>query len=287
MKSILACLFITSIFLFSCKNKKTVEAIPKLVITNVMDSAIIAPGTILQYNATPSGTFTLNKNAAGTIDNTGNFTAGAADGVYIITIVNTLDTKDTVRRMIIVTKHAAVFNGMKNGGYLLSFRHAAASTGSDQFGSLTPNWWKSCDPALARQITDPIGYRQSDSTGFTIKLMKLPFDTTMTSEYCRCKQTPEYFKLGVPNKEYQALTYYVYDENNRYANTMNLYASKALTAKNYIAVTHAGYSTVPSPAPLASLQWGDCAVFKLVAPGTQPTYVKTITVDDWIMLARR
>lgn len=263
------------------------EAIPKLVITNVVDSVIILPGTILQYNAAPAGTFTLSNTAAGTIDNTGKFTAGTADGVYTITIVNTLDLKDTVRRMVIVTKHAAVFNGMKTGGYLLSFRHAAASTGSDQLGSLTPNWWKSCDPTLARQITDPIGYRQSDSTGYVMKLMKLPFDTTMTSEYCRCKQTAQYFNLGVPNKEYQALTYYVYDENNRYANTMNLYASRAITSKNYIAVTHAGYSGTPSPAPLASLQWGDCAVFKLVAAGTQPTYIKTITVDDWMMLARR
>ncbi len=263
------------------------EAVPRLMVTNVMDSVIILPGTILQYNATPAANFSLNNTAAGTIDNTGKFTAGTAEGVYTITIVNTVNTKDTVRRMVIATKHAAVFNGMKTGGYILSFRHAAASTGSDQFGSLTPNWWKSCDATLARQITDPIGYRQSDSTGYVMKLMKLSFDTIMTSEYCRCKQTAEYFNLGVPIKEYQALTYYVYDENNRYANTMNLYASKAINAKNYIGVTHAGFSVIPSPAPLANLQWGDCAVLKLVAPGTQPTYVKTITVADWLVLARR
>ena len=130
---------------------------------------------------------------------------------------------------------------MKTGGYLLSFRLAAASTGRDQFGSPTPTWWKSCDPTLARQITDPIGNRQSDSTGYVMKLMNLPFDTIMTSEYCRCKQTAEYFNLGVPIKEYQALTYYVYDESNRYTNTMNLYASKAVTVKNYTGVTHAGF----------------------------------------------
>ncbi|MES2775999.1 MAG: hypothetical protein V4722_17615 [Bacteroidota bacterium] len=280
-------LMLASTMLFSCKKKKTADAIPKLMVTGVADTVIIAPSTVLQYTASPAGTWSISSATGGTVDNTGKFTAGAGDGVYTLSIINALDIKDTVRRMVIVTKHAAVFNGMKSGGYLLSFRHAAASTGADQFTSPVPNWWKSCDPALARQITDPIGYRQSDSTGYVMKLMRLPFDTTMTSEYCRCKQTPEYFNLGVPNKEYQALTYYVYDENNRYANTMALYASKAVNAKNYISVTHAGYTTAPSPAPMATLNWGDCAVFKLVAPGTQPTYVKTITVEDWVALARR
>ena len=287
MKPILTGLFLIVIILFACKKKKTADTIPKLVVTGVVDTVIVAPGTVLQYSAAPAGTWSVSNAAAGTIDNTGKFTTGASDGVYNISVINSLDIKDTVRRMVIVTKHAAIFNGMKLGGYLLSFRHANASTGSDQLGSSTPNWWKSCDATLARQITDPIGYKQSDSTGYTMKLMRLPFDTTMTSEYCRCKQTAQYFNLGIPNKEYQALTYYVYDEVNRYANTMNLYASKAVTTKNYIAVTHAGYSVVPTPAPLASLNWGDCAVFKLVAPGTAPTFIKTITVDDWVVLARR
>jgi len=287
MKKIAACLFIATAILFSCKKKKTDAPVPKLTITGVSDSVIIAPGTVLQYSAAPAGTWRINNAAGGTIDDTGKLTAGTSDGVYTLTIVNTLNTLDTLRRMVIVTKHAAIFNGMKTGGYVLSFRHADASTGSDQFSSPVANWWKSCDQSLARQITNPIGYRQSDSTGYVLKLMKLPFDTTMTSEYCRCKQTAEYFSLGVPNKEYPVLTYYVYDENNRYGNTMNLYASRAVNAKNYIGVTHAGFSSVPAPAPLASLNWGDCAVFKLVAPGTQPTYINTITISDWLKLARR
>ena len=55
----------------------------------------------------PAATFTLSNAAAGTIDNTGKFTAGTSDGVYIITIINKLNAKDIIRRMVIVIKHAA------------------------------------------------------------------------------------------------------------------------------------------------------------------------------------
>ena len=60
-----------------------------------------------------------------------------------------------------------------------------------------------------------------------------------------------------------------------------------MTTKNYLSVTHAGYTNPPAVAPLHTLAWGDCAVFKLNPNGAQPTYLETIPLADWLALARK
>ncbi|MES2795762.1 MAG: hypothetical protein V4683_07350 [Bacteroidota bacterium] len=273
--------FVFLMLFYSCINKKTEVIIPKLEITGVADSVMVMPGSSQQYLANPTAKWTLTDANAGVIDSTGKVTIGNTEGIFTVIAINSKNNLDTLKRRIIVLKQAELFNEFRKGGYVLSFRHAAASTGSDQIGSKVTDWWKSCDQTLARQITKPIGQNQSDSTGKVIKFLKIPIDTTLTSEFCRCKQTAEYFNLGVPNKEVKELTFSVYDEANRYANSMNLFASKPINTKNYIAVGHAGYNKVPNPAPLASLEWGDCAVFKQVAVGAEPKYITTIKVKEW------
>jgi hypothetical protein len=285
----LVMMLLSVVLLMNCKKKNADP--PKLLINGIDDSTILNINTTVNLTSNIPADWSINKAVGGTINASNQFTSGTSDGVYFIKAKNKANANDSVMRLVIVTKHANLFNLMKSGGYVMSFRHANASTGSDQLNSTTPFWWKSCDPALARQITNPIGYAQSDSTGKSLSVLRLPIDTMMTSEYCRCKQTVEYFNIGmgttIPIKEYQQLTYYVYDEANRYNNSMNLYASRPINSKNYIASTHAGFSSTPTPAPMATLNWGDCAVFKLNAGGAAPTYISTITVDDWMKLARR
>lgn len=288
MKKLILFLSVISCILSSCSKVEDPQGFTKLSVTGANDMVIVNYNTTIQYVAYPVGLYSLSKPGAGSVDVFGKFTSGDTEGIFTLTIVNAKDILDTVRRTIVVTKHADIFNNMKlTGNYLLSFRHANASKGTDQINNTSLNWWKSNDSAKARQITDPIGYLQSDSTGKVMKMLSLSFDTTITSEFNRCKQTVEYFKLGVPNKEYAELTYYVYDEPNRYANTMNLYAKKAMTTKNYLAVTHAGFANAPAIAPLNTLAWGDCAVFKLNPNGAQPTYIETITLTDWLALSRK
>jgi phosphohistidine phosphatase SixA len=288
MKKLILFLTVITYILSSCSKVEDPQGFIKLSVSGSTETVIVNYNTTIQYSAYPVGLFSLNKPEAGVVDVFGKFKSGTAEGVYTLTVVNAKDILDTVRRTIIVTKHADIFNNMKlTGNYLLSFRHADATNGADQTTNTSVDWWKSSDPAKARQITNPIGYKQSDSTGSVMRMLSLPFDTTMTSEFNRCKQTAEYFKLGVPNKEYADLTYYVYDEPSRYANTMSLYAKKAMTTKNYLAVTHAGFSITPAVAPLNTLAWGDCAVFKLNPGGAQPTYMETIPLTDWLALARK
>jgi hypothetical protein len=291
MKRLLQCstFILFTVLMMNCKKKST--DMPKLLVNGLDDSTILNINTTVNLTSNVEADWSINKAAGGTINSSNQYTSGSADGVYFIKAKNKANANDSVVLLVIVTKHANVFNLMKSGGYVMSFRHANAATGSDQLNSTTPFWWKSCDPALARQITNPIGYAQSDSTGKTFRVLRLPLDTMMTSEFCRCKQTVEYFNIGmgttIPIKEYQQLTYYVYNETNRYTNTMSLYASRSINAKNHIASTHAGFSSTPTPAPMATLNWGDCAVFKINPGGAAPTYVTTITIDDWLKLARR
>lgn len=270
----------------ACIYEKMPEIIPKLEITGLVDSLIVAPGFSNQYLAKPIAKWSINDPKGGTIDSTGKFISGITEGVFTFTAINSKDKLDTLKRSIIVLKDAELFNDFKKGGYIFSFRHAAASLGSDQTASKIPEWWKSCESTIARQITFPIGKNQSDSTGKVIKFLKIPVDTTVTSEFCRCKQTTEYFNLGVPNKTIKDITFYLYDEGNRYENSMKYFATRPITTKNYIIVGHAGFNKTPTPAPLATLEWGDCAVFKQVSLGTEPKYIKTIKVKEWTGLAK-
>ena len=287
MKSKIALIaVIFSVLIYSCIDKKTEEVIPKLVITGLADSSLILPSSTSQFVAVPKAKWFLIDSKGGNIDSTGLFTAGFNEGAFTIKAINSKNNLDTLKRTLIILKQAPLFTEIKKGGYIFSFRHAAASTGSDQTGSKVPVWWKSCDQTLARQITKPIGFNQSDSTGKVMKFLKIPIDTTYTSEYCRAKQTAEFFNLGVPNKELKELTFLVYDEANRYTNTMNLFKFRPITNINHITVGHTGFGKLPDPAPMATLEWGDCAVFKQIAVGTESQYITTIKVKDWTNLAK-
>jgi len=175
-----------------------------------------------------------------------------------------------------------VLKPLQKGAYSLVFRHAAADVGSDQLGSTTPEWWKSCDSKLARQLNDQ-GKKDAPTIGKTFKNLQIPIGRVLSSEFCRCYTTADLMNTGVATQQSKDITFYVYDEPNRYANTMKLAAAQPIDAQNSVLVIHAGFSAVPSPAPLNSLAWGDAAVFQLVA-GQTAKYITTIRVNEWTEL---
>jgi phosphohistidine phosphatase SixA len=274
-----------AIFVGACKKEETSKP-AKLVVGGILDSIIIGNNQSLLLSSNINANWTINKSIGGTFS-ANTFTSGTTDGVYIIKAKSIDNTKDSLQFFVIVTKHAKFFNAMKTGGYVMSFRHSDASLGSDQFSSSDPAWWKSCNSSLARQLTNPKGYLQSDSIGIALKRLRLRFDSSFTSEYCRCKQSLTGFALtGVPIREVKEMTYWVYDEINRYGNTMNFYQNLPITNKNYVAVTHAGFSgNVPMFAPMQTLAWGDAAIFKLSST-TAPRWDTTVVSNDFMMIAR-
>jgi phosphohistidine phosphatase SixA len=213
------------------------------------------------------------------------FTAPPAAGVYAMVAKNKADKQDSLVFRIMVTSRADVFRALQNGGYSLVFRHAAADVGVDQTATSTPNWWKSCDENLARQLNDK-GKKDAQKIGSVLKLGQIAIERLLSSEFCRCFTTAELMGFGKVPQTHKDLTYFVYDEANRYANTMKVASSQPLDDKNTVIVTHAGFSeNIPTVAPLTKLEWGDAAVFKLSSDQTS-TYVTTLKITEFVELIR-
>ncbi|AEI51812.1 histidine phosphatase family protein [Runella slithyformis] len=212
------------------------------------------------------------------------YMAANSVGRQQITVKSQRNANDSMVINVITTPRAEVFRPLQKGGYVLVFRHAAADVGVDQAGSAEFNWWQSCDSKLARQLNDQ-GKKDAVDIGKAFKNVQIPVGKLFSSEYCRCYTTANLMDLGVTVQQAKELTYYVYDEAKRYENTMKLVDSQIIDAKNTVIVGHTGFSgTLPSPAPLSSLNWGDAAVFQLVA-GQPARYVATIRVAEWTALA--
>ena len=210
------------------------------------------------------------------------YSAPTSAGVYQMTVKNERDPMDSLVIKVIVSSRADVLKPLQKGGYALVFRHAAADVGADLLNAGTGEWWKSCDSKLARQLNDQ-GKKEATEIGKALRNLEIPIGRMLSSEYCRCYTTADLMGFSLPTQQSKDITYYVYDEANRYANTMKLTSAQPIDTQNSVLVIHAGFMVVPSPAPLNSLAWGDAAIFKL-ATGQTATYVATIKVAEWIEL---
>lgn len=212
------------------------------------------------------------------------YTAVNSVGKQRITVKSQRNANDSMVINVITTPRAEILRPLQKGGYVLVFRHAAADVGFDQTNSTEANWWKSCDSKLARQLNDQ-GKKDAADIGKAFKNLQIPVGKLFASEYCRCYTTANLMDLGMTAQQTKELTYYVYEEAKRYENTMKLVDSQPIEVKNTVIVGHTGFTgTLPSPAPLSSLNWGDAAVFQLVA-GQQARYMATIRVAEWTELA--
>ncbi len=259
--------------------------------TTITDSTAIEATKPITLVANEKVTWQVSGKNTGTIDANGVYmppvltTANPAIMVTI-TAINQADVSKKITRTLYITPKANLINNLQKGGYVLSFRHGNASTGADQTSlSLSTNWWISCLSTQARQLDSPSGFVQMQNTGQAMRNLKIGVGKIISSEFCRCKQSAEnlnFKNLSVElNKD---ISFYVYEEVNRYPKTMNLIATQAINSKNTVIVTHAGFSgTLPNPAPLNSLNWGDAAVFKL-QNGATPQFVDVITTQEWVSL---
>jgi len=78
--------------------------------------------------------------------------------------------------------------------YAIILRHADADDGKDytavNTGNGPANWWKSCDPSLARQL-NARGKARSAELGTIFKDLNYPFARVISSEFCRSVTTAE------------------------------------------------------------------------------------------------
>lgn len=179
------------------------------------------------------------------------------------------------------------------GGYTLFWRHASADVCADATNlgtaanTAVPNWWKSCDPncpvggggtATARQL-NATGVMESITIGLDMTTRGIPIGQVRSSEFCRCVQTAENMAFPVPIEQEPDLTYFVYDEANRCANSMAMLAEPPAAGTNTALISHAG-NLCPN---LDQLAWGEAAIFK-PNDGGGATYIARVLASEWLAL---
>jgi phosphohistidine phosphatase SixA len=168
-----------------------------------------------------------------------------------------------------------VSQALHAGGYTVWWRHSTASTCGDltNLGACSctagvctncpaNNWWKSCDSncvsATARQLTPPQSTIETSTIHDQFAMKGISVSRVLSSEYCRALQTAQGMNFGPTIEQVQELTYFVYDEANRCANTYALLNQQPAAGTNTAMVSHAGFSC-PT---IDSLAWGEAAIFK-------------------------
>lgn len=285
--------FFLSVVLFAC-HKKEEPALPISLEKFDAKPIMLPPSGTYSFTANQDVSWKMNSNAGGALSftqgiataaTTSKYQAPATPGIYSFTIKGVRNPQDSLVVKIGVSSQFAILDSLiRRGNYVLSFRHAAADVGSDTFGAKETSWWKSCDSKLARQL-NTTGEDDARKIGKTIKALQIPVTRVIASEYCRCMKTAELMNLGLLLLTNQDITFYVYDEVNRYTKTVQLISTQPNDGKVTVLVTHAGFGgTLPSNPVLNTLNWGDAAVFKSVL-GKDAQYVSTIPVSDWTILA--
>jgi phosphohistidine phosphatase SixA len=89
---------------------------------------------------------------------------------------------------------AALVEGLRTGGYVLYFRHAATDWGQDDHVARAGDW-QSCDGARMRQLSDT-GRTTAQLIGLAIRTLGIPVGEVMSSEYCRAAETARLMSLG-------------------------------------------------------------------------------------------
>jgi hypothetical protein len=174
--------------------------------------------------------------------NTGNTNAGAntntqnPEGQQTSTNTNPfLHTNGAVRGK-------ALIDSLRKGGYIIYFRHALATTGSDAHTDIN-------DCSVQRNLTFPEARTQAEAVGNAFRALRIPIATNvLTSEYCRCKQTSD-LAFGTdattPTRELSGFNFrYDYripqDEIARRLRVMNQrFETPTQTGRNQVMVAHA------------------------------------------------
>lgn len=180
---------------------------------------------------------------------------------------------------------------LRAGGYVVHWRHASADVCSDKLSlgtaqsTTSPNWWKSCDAtcstATARQL-NAVGVTEATNIGSALRRRGVPFGRVLSSEYCRNVGTAELMNLGPTIEQIPEITFFVYDEVNRCANSQSLVSQPPAPGTNTALIGHAGF---PSPcAVFGELGWAEAAVFKPNGSGGSEL-VARVSANQWEALS--
>lgn len=243
------------------------------ITTHLSEGNIIKPKSTLQLYANMPVVWRVDS-TAGTINANGLFTAkNAVEGKFFIKAFNPQNAIYIDSVAVFITPADSLLKLLRQGGYVLSFRHAWATRGVDIRDPSKPEWWKSCSDTLARQL-DSTGLKQAVDMGAGLKNLSIQTDKIYSSEYCRCFTTAQLFNMSGNITTDTSITYWVYNESNRLNYQLSLINAQPAIAngKNVFIIGHTGFSS----SPLALLNPGDACLYKANSVLPEPLYIGTI-----------
>lgn len=186
------------------------------------------------------------------------------------------------------TSAPTLVQALRAGGYVLHWRHSAATVCADQTGlgtaatTMSPDWWKSCDAqcppsgmATARQL-DASGVSEATAIGARFDALGIPIGRVVSSEFCRNVHTAELMDFGPTIEQRPDITFFVYDEANRCTHAYDLIEETPAPGTNTAIIGHAGF-TCPV---LEALAWSEAAIFKPDGVGGS-TLVDRVLWNGW------
>ncbi len=157
-------------------------------------------------------------------------------------------------------------NFLRQGGYVIIFRHSTAPFGTFPNGSSDPNvpgsvesqWWKSCDVNSARQL-DIVGRTEAANIGRALKRLRIPVSSIAVSEFCRCYESGVLMNTGLNLVVSTALTFTLYTNDQRLPELRTRISALPPASTNTLLITH-GHTV--GPYPFDFLQWSDAIIYR-------------------------
>lgn len=88
----------------------------------------------------------------------------------------------------------ALVEALREGGYVIYFRHAATDWSRNDRVERTGDW-RSCDPNRMRQLSNA-GRATARHIGEALHALRIPVGKILSSEYCRAAETARLLDLG-------------------------------------------------------------------------------------------
>ena len=156
---------------------------------------------------------------------------------------------------------------------MVYFRHALAELGHDDKDSTRPDWWRTTDPNLTRQL-DGEGWDQADEIGEGIRDLNLRVDKVISSEFRRAEDTALAMDVGTTETT-SDLTPLVYDDSTlpeRIEGRLNTPPNPGTIT---VLVAHGHVTEL-----FEELEEGDAAVFTPTPEGSR--FEGFIEYEEWL-----
>jgi phosphohistidine phosphatase SixA len=166
---------------------------------------------------------------------------------------------------------ARLVERLREGGYVVAFRHAATDSGIDTTNDLS-------DCSKQRNLNAE-GRRQSRGIGQAFDRMEIPVDEVLASPFCRTRDTARLaFGRVEPSRALLSVEFFASPREGRRKGLRRMLATEPRRGTNTVLVSH-GSAIVD--ATEVDPEEGDAVIVQPQRRGRGFAVVSTVTADEW------